>query len=340
MEKKVEVSIYRLEDGKFQTSFVDPVLNKRIRAKFKFFNEAKAYQKNTLNQHRNANFVANSTTPLGEFIPGYLVKYPRAKMFSRSPHAYESFVEHFGKMPINEVNKMYLGQWLEKIQKERDYSARTIVLMKYCFNPFFTYLCDLGVISKNPMAQVKMSRYGHRKNERVYLAESEVQEILERFRAVSPLEIYPITYFQLHTAAYIGEVVKLKWTDVDFEKSTASFPATGNSSDRILTLPPKLIELLKTLPRHNEFVFSRDDGQAWSVVSYYRKFAKVRAKIAYKKNFDSYAFRHTFAYHFLRKGGAITQLQALLGHRSIDMTVFMYGSIAAKNTEKTTPYDF
>ncbi len=78
----------------------------------------------------------------------------------------------------------------------------------------------------------------------------------------------------------------------------------------------------------------------WSVVSFYRRFAKIRDKIGFKRKFDSYAFRHTFAYHFLRKGGTINQLQVLLGHRGIDMTVFMYGGIAAKSTEKTTPYDF
>jgi len=105
-------------------------------------------------------------------------------------------------------------------------------------------------------------------------------------------------------------------------------------------MPPKLIELLKSLSRTGEHVFKREDGAPWSVVSFYRKFARVRDKIAFKRKFDSYAFRHTFAYHFLRKGGTLTQLQALLGHRGIDMTVFMYGSIAAKNTEKTTPYDF
>lgn len=76
------------------------------------------------------------------------------------------------------------------------------------------------------------------------------------------------------------------------------------------------------------------------MVSYYRKFARVRQKITFRRKFDSYTFRHTFAYHFLRKGGTITQLQALLGHRSIDMTVFMYGNIVAKSTEKTTPFDF
>lgn len=243
-------------------------------------------------------------------------------------------------MPVSEINKMHLGQWLEKIQKEKDYSSRTMSLLKYCFNPFFTYLCELGVIGKNPLAQVKLNRNGHRKEERVYLAESEVAEIMTRFQAESPFEIYPVSYFQLHTAAYIGEIVRLKWDQVDLENATVSLPASGATSDRKLNLPPKLVEMLSALPRRSEFVFTRDDGDPWSVPSYYRKFAKIRDQIAFKRKFDSYAFRHTFAYHFLRKGGTLNQLQALLGHRGIDMTVFMYGGIAAKNSEKTTPYDF
>jgi site-specific recombinase XerD len=109
---------------------------------------------------------------------------------------------------------------------------------------------------------------------------------------------------------------------------------------RLLTLPPKLVALLQALPKRSEFVFTREDGDPWTVVSFYRRFARVRTQIAFKRKFDSYAFRHTFAYHFLRKGGTINQLQVMLGHRGIDMTVFMYGGIAAKNTEKTTPYDF
>ena len=235
---------------------------------------------------------------------------------------------------------MHLGQWLEKIQKEKDYSSRTMVLIKYCFNPFFTHLLDLGVIFKNPMAQIKLNRFGHRKEERVYLAESEVIEIMTRLKTASPFEIYPVSYFQLHTAAYIGEVVTLKWTQIDFENSTVALPGSGNTSDRKLSVSPKLLELLKILPRQSEYIFNPESGASWSVPSYYRKFAKIRAKIAFKKNFDSYAFRHTFAYYFLRKGGTLNQLQALLGHRGIDMTVSMYGGITNKIAEKTTPYDF
>jgi integrase len=336
----MEVSIYKLQDGKFQASYLDPVLNKRVRAKFTHHNKAKAFQKNILTEHRNTNFVAKSSTPLGQFISGYLAKYPTAKMFSRSPSVYESFMSTFAQIPVSEINKMHLSQWLGKIQKEKNYSARTMVLLKYCFNPFFTYLLELGVIRKNPLAQVKLNRHGLRKEERVYLAESEVAEIIARLQRASPHEIYPVSYFQLHTAAYVGEVVKLKWHQIDLEAATVSLPASGSTNERKLNLSPQLVTMLRTLPRRSEFVFTREDGDAWSVPSYYRKFSQVRDRIAFNRKFDSYAFRHTFAYHFLRKGGTISQLQVLLGHRGIDMTVFMYGGIAAKSTEKTTPYDF
>ncbi len=72
----MEVSIYRLQDGKFQASYLDPALKKRVRAKFKFYSQNKAFQKNILIEHRDANFVAKSSTPIGEFIPGYLAKLP------------------------------------------------------------------------------------------------------------------------------------------------------------------------------------------------------------------------------------------------------------------------
>ena len=336
----MQVSLYRLQGGGYQTSHIDPILNKRVRAKFKAYSKAKGHQQSKTLELRQANFTAMSSTPLGEFIPQYLKVNPRAAMFRRSPWVYKSFVETFAKMPVGEISKMHLGQWLDRVKKEKDYSARTMHHLKYCFNPFFTYLFNLGVIEKNPMVQVKMNRNGHRKNHRVYLAETEVQEIMKRFKAASPHEIYPVAYFQLHTAAYIGEVVKLKWEHVDLDSTTASFPATGSTSDRKLPLSPQLLELLQSLPRRGEYVFMREDGQPWSVVSYYRKFSKVRTQIAFKRNFDSSDFRHAFAYYFLRKGGMLAHLQALLGHRSIEMTVYMYGGIIDKKSEKTTPYNF
>lgn len=190
------------------------------------------------------------------------------------------------------------------------------------------------------MSQVRLNRYGHRRTERVYFSENELIDVLDRLKTVSPEGIYPVSYFLAHTAVHLGEALKLTWDCINFDKKTASFPAVGHANDRTLTLPVKLVEFLKNLPRYNDFVFTKIDKQPWSVVSYYRRFAKIRTKIAYKRHFDRYAFRHTFAYHFIRKGGTMSQLQAILGHRGIDMTNEMYGEIIPKHIEKTTPYDF
>lgn len=336
----MDVSIYKLKDGKYQASYIDPTVNKRRRAKFKFFNEARAFKRSVLEKFRGVNIDVKSSTPLKDLIQVYQDKYPKAPMFTRSPEVFESFVKNFGMMPVSEINKMYLTQWLEKIRKEKDYSASTMVHLKYCFTPFFDFLRNLRIISKNPMSEVRICRYGHRRIERVYFSEVELIEVLEKLKAVSPDEVYPVSYFLAHTAVHLGEALKLTWDKVDLENKTACFPATGHANERTLPLSQKLVEYLKTLPRHNEFVFTRADKDPWSVVSYYRRFSKIRSAIGFKRHFDSYAFRHTFAYHFVRKGGTMSQLQALLGHRGIDMTHEMYGSIIPKNIEKTTPYDF
>ena len=57
------------------------------------------------------------------------------------------------------------------------------------------------------------------------------------------------------------------------------------------------------------------------------------------KDWGSHSLRHSFAYNFLKKGGEMYQLQALLGHRSIDVTVDLYGQLKAQDIECPSPYD-
>ena len=55
--------------------------------------------------------------------------------------------------------------------------------------------------------------------------------------------------------------------------------------------------------------------------------AEDRASINLNRHWDSFTFRHTFAYHFLRKGKTLQQLQVVLGHRHIAQTIQRYGDI-------------
>ena len=65
-----------------------------------------------------------------------------------------------------------------------------------------------------------------------------------------------------------------------------------------------------------------------------------KEKFQHQKNWGCHSLRHSFAFNYLRKGGQMYQLQAILGHRSIQMTVDLYGQIQAKDIERPSPYDF
>lgn len=58
-----------------------------------------------------------------------------------------------------------------------------------------------------------------------------------------------------------------------------------------------------------------------------------------KQNWGLHALRHSFAYNFLKKGGQMYQLPAILGHRSIDVTVDLYGQLQAQDIACPSPYE-
>ena len=50
--------------------------------------------------------------------------------------------------------------------------------------------------------------------------------------------------------------------------------------------------------------------------------------------------RHNFAHNYLKSGGEMYELKAILGHKSIQMTVDLYGNFQAEDVSKVSPYEF
>lgn len=58
------------------------------------------------------------------------------------------------------------------------------------------------------------------------------------------------------------------------------------------------------------------------------------------KKFRCHDLRHSFAFNFINKGGHMNQLQAILGHKQIGLTVNLYGNFKAQNVSKASPFEF
>jgi len=108
----------------------------------------------------------------------------------------------------------------------------------------------------------------------------------------------------LATGARWSEAEKLKPTGL--RNGVITFSGTKNG---------KVRSVLITIVRH-----WKQNGQTNSAITSFRR-ALARTTIRLPKGQADHSLRHTFASHFMQKGGNILTLQKILGHSSLAMTM-------------------
>lgn len=147
--------------------------------------------------------------------------------------------------------------------------------------------------------------------------------------------------FQLETGLRVGELLALKWSDIEFDRCRMKVHATiiaphnqadsdyqdsakSKSSNRIIPLTPKAIGILKRLKnkRNTEWVFEQDNQRyTYQKLVYQTKRLCRESKVKY---YGEHVFRHTFATNCYYKGIDIKILSRLLGHSSVQITYNIY----------------
>lgn len=339
MNQEIQISIHKLESGFHQVSFFNPVERRRIRKRFRVANEAKKYEDFIRSQFSANGLNASSALKVSVVLKMYLESNQLTKMRRIGLPLFLSFAETFGDMQVMNVTKDDLISWMDNVKHERGFAVRTMEGVKSNISPFFEFLVDTGVIRQNPFALVKIKSV--RTNQKhVKLTEEEIKEVLRRVKEASPSLIYPVIYFLAQTGSRLGEVQRLKWDQINFENGTIHFLQTKNGQDRLIQMSPQMIDFLKNHPRKSEYVFLNIQGEAWRVPQYRKQFQNVRREIGYGKHVTNHGFRHSFAFNYLRQGGDMRQLQYILGHAKLEMTVDLYGKITPADIKAGSPFEF
>ena len=153
-----------------------------------------------------------------------------------------------------------------------------------------------------------------------FLSESERTTLLNACRASTWEKLYLLVMVALTTGARRGELLRLTWGDIDFDRQIASVNQTKNGDKKNLPLIPSVIDELNKFKTSNpqELVFAskRRPDSAFSFVDIWYKALKT----ANIKNFRFHDLRHTTASMLAQNGCTLLEIGDVLGHRQINVT--------------------
>lgn len=207
--------------------------------------------------------------------------------------------------------------------RKRPVTPRTINFEVSTLRTFFYYLIhERGLPMLNPCAHFKPLKDERKRAKRkpsVY-----AQEELDKLFATCDESEKAIFATLLLTGLRKRELYFLTWRDIDLKRATIRVTGEGKDGfspkdyeERVIPIPPDLVQLLKALPRPADWVFPNPKGERLNHLL--RRFKEIasRAGIGHA---TLHKFRHTYATRLLEKGCDIVTVQHLLGHSDLETT--------------------
>jgi integrase len=161
-----------------------------------------------------------------------------------------------------------------------------------------------------------------------------VREIGEETRRPS---LHALFATLIYTGMRRGEVLGLRWTDVDLERRMfvvrRSYAGTTKSSKhRPVPMPSQLVTILKAHqlsdPWKGELVFPNDAGEMYSRNAKLEEVLREALRRSGLRRVRVHDLRHQYASDFLRRGGDIFTLQRILGHSTPTLTSETYAHLS------------
>jgi len=257
----------------------------------------------------------------------------------------QNIKEYIGQMPLNEVKPIHCQNVLN--QMADTYRNSTIKLTSITMYGMFQSAVDNELILKNPMTKYVRCTSGKPSKPPRVLSVEEQKLFLETTKESSNFNQYA---FLLQTGLRTGEMIGLKWSDIDFEKrilhvsrtmeyrysvgewrigetktknGCRDIPLTTEAIE-ILKRQKKKVQELKTVKMEfSDFVFLSRKGEPTKNSAYDTKLMYYCDKVGMQR-FSMHTLRHTFATRCIEAGMRPKTLQMILGHSNIGITMNLY----------------
>jgi len=278
-----------------------------------------------------------------KYLDRYLFEVAIPSLRPKTVDAYKWLIDshikpNLGHLALNKIKPEHL-QSLYSRKQEEGLSKRTVQHMHAVIRVSLNQALKWGIIARNPATLVRAPTPN--KRESITLTKEQAALYLE---SVEDHRWYPIYVLAITTGMRKGEILGLRWRDIDFERHNLSIRHTVQylrghnisgetktpSSRRMIALSGYTISVLRmhqTSSNGSEgLVFSTSTGKPISGRNITRHFHRSLEKAGLER-MPFQDLRHTAATLLLKENVHPKIVQDMLGHSSITLTLDTYSHI-------------
>ena len=269
---------------------------------------------------------------------------------------YKNIQKVIGKKLLTEVKPIHCQKFFTNMADE-GYRTSTIYQTRITLFNMLEFAKENDVILSNPCKKSVKSDMGRPSQKKEALTIDIQKKFLEQAKGQSYENQYR---FILQTGLRTGELVGLRWEDVDFKNKTVKIQRSmeyrysvgewrvgepkSKSGYRIIPLTDEAVRILlaqkeknkkiKIIPTEwSEYIFLCRKGKPVKNSTYDTALFKICDKAGINK-FSMHVLRHTFATRCIEGGMMPKTLQKILGHSNIGITMNLYVHITEEEKQK------
>ncbi len=339
-----------------------PDTGKRVRGYHSFTGTrkaAEAEERRLLRERDLGVYVEPSSIGTAEMLRMWLENV-RPQVAPLTYEGYELTVEKhlapaFERVPLAKLRPLHVQDYIDRAlasgrcDKKGGLSTTTVRHHYGVLREALNHALRLQLIATNPAMAVRPPRYV--RQETNVLTEAQTAQLL---RAAEGRDLYAALVVATCTGARRGELLGLRWEDVDLQtgmltirralqatKSGLTFKEPKSAqSKRTIALPAFAVEVLKRhlteqdalkkkpglLYEDQGLVFPRETGQPWDPSRFSTVFREFEDGLDLPR-IRLHDLRHGHCSQLLRQGTSLKMASARMGHSTIAITADLYGHI-------------
>ena len=330
-------------------------------------------------QFHNGEYVQTSVVTFEGLCMEWLLHYRAQGIKISSYETRKKGLNHLilktGNIPIQKITKKVYQEAIDSLAMR--YSLNTLIIIHSSANMAFNYAHEHKMIKENPSKGVKLPQ------KRKTVSELESEHLEDNFFEKKELETFlktaksedldcELVLFSTlaHTGIRIGELLALKWTDINVSKKTFRVSKTyynpthkkdafelltpkTESSARTISIDSALINLLEAHRLEQDklkdmnapfyvdegFIFAGSEGYPKTMNVIANRMHRLLSRSGINRRLTPHSMRHTHTALLIEANVHIKEIQERLGHSNINTTFSIYAHLT-KDVKKEASNKF